>query len=128
MNTRPSLFRPVVCLLLFVGLGARPCAASDGARIDAISTPTARAGDVVTISGSGFGGRSVRVTVDGVAAGIVDASGTTVKFRVPDGVSAGLTNVIACDTSGRKGAIKINIVSRSYRSRDDDRRERDRDR
>ena len=65
-----------------------PAARSQAAQIDTIAPASGRAGDRVTIAGTGFGALNVRVTVAGIPAEILSASGYQVTFVVPRGLGA----------------------------------------
>jgi len=57
-------------------------------RITSITPSCAVAGDHVTLTGTGFGATNVIVTVGGVGATILSATGNLVQFTVPAGVPA----------------------------------------
>src|ERR1043166_7750579 len=74
----------LMCAALFVtAVFARPAHAQQAARIDTVTPSQADAGQAVTITGIGFGARNVRITVGGVAAPIVSATGSRATFIVP---------------------------------------------
>jgi hypothetical protein len=78
--------------------------------IDTISPAAARPGDSVTITGRGFGAINVRITVGGVPADVVAATGSRVTFRVPEGVAQGATTVTAINPGGQSGSIAFQII------------------
>jgi len=104
----------VVMLVAACFAGGAYARTSDGspqaARIDSISPAVTRHGETVTISGHGFGGPDVTVTVGGVAARVLGASGTSVRFVVPDGAPVGPTVVMASNPGGRIGTIRVQVL------------------
>ena len=74
----------IVCVVsLLAALGAAVVQAQQAARIDAVAPSQAAPGQVVTITGIGFGGRNVEITVGGVPARVISATGSQVTFAVP---------------------------------------------
>jgi hypothetical protein len=78
--------------------------------IDTIAPAAARPGDSVTITGRGFGAINVRVTVGGVPADVLAATGSRVTFRVPTGAAPGSTHVIATNPGGQSGSIAFRVI------------------
>jgi IPT/TIG domain len=63
--------------------------------IDGIAPAAARANELVTITGHGFGAFNVRVLIAGVAAQVVRTDSGHVTFRVPVGLQPGPATVTA---------------------------------
>ncbi len=80
-----------------------------GVAIDSISPSCASVGDLVTITGRGFGAQNVRVVVDGVAADVVSSTGNTATFVVPMGVHLGPTTVRATNPGGQTDARAFRV-------------------
>jgi hypothetical protein len=100
----------VAALFLFLFLPAPAGWTAQAARIDRISTDAARAGETVTITGTGFGARNVVITVGGVPAQVVSATGSQATFRVPPATPPGLTHVTATNPGGLEGSIAFNVL------------------
>jgi IPT/TIG domain-containing protein/subtilase family protein len=109
-----SHVRFIICLAAFaitaVTTTPRDVLAQRAGSIDTISPTAARVGELVTIRGRGFGAFNVRVTVGGVPAVLVAANGSQVTFRVPDGVAAGTTQVVAANPGGQSGSISFRML------------------
>src|SRR5262245_48990494 len=79
----------VVCAFLSSIAAAAPAAQQQqAAPIDTVSPSPAAAGEVVTITGIGFGARNVRIAVGGIDARVMNATGSRVTFIVPEGRSS----------------------------------------
>lgn len=99
-------------LLLLVSVWASSAHAGPKSdRIESISPEAALPGAQVTITGRGFGGPNVRVTVAGAPARIVAANGHRVTFVVPGQVPAGPAVVTAMNPGGRIGSIAFTVLS-----------------
>ena len=107
--------------VVIVGFTCASAAAgqSRAGRIDKIAPTAARLGEHVTITGNGFGGPNVKVTVGGVDAKVVSARGNRVTFVVPDGLSGGAAVVTATNPGGHTGAIGLDVKLPEILSRDD---------
>ena len=92
---------------------AAPAGRSQAGRIETIVPASGRAGDRVTITGIGFGSVNVRITVSGIPAEIVTASGSTITFVVPGGAAAGPTIVSATNPGGLVGSIGFDVLQGS---------------
>jgi RHS repeat-associated protein len=101
----------VVTLVLAALLLA--AASPQAARIDSITPAIGVRGDQVTITGIGFGAGNVRISVGGVAASVVAATGNRVTFRVPFGVRPGPTTVTATNPGGHAGIIAFTVINRA---------------
>jgi hypothetical protein len=77
--------------------------------IDAVSPTRAERGGLATISGNGFGGPNVRITVDGARADVVGATGNRATFRVPALAGPGRVLVRATNPGGRAGQIEQSV-------------------
>src|SRR2546425_6414556 len=100
----------LIALVIVAGMGSLPPAAFAAAcHISSISPACAAVGDTVLLSGNGFGAPNVRVTVGGVTAQVVSASGNKVTFLVPAGVPAGVTTVTATNPGGQTSSIAMRV-------------------
>lgn len=88
---------------------ARPTLAAEAARIDSINPSCASVGDAVTIIGIGFGAQNVKVTVGGLPAPVLTATGNQVTFTVPTNASLGSTTVTATNPGGHIGSIAFQV-------------------
>ncbi len=79
-------------------------------RIDGISPAAARAGEQVVISGIGFGGPNVTITVGDIPAKLVAATGNRALFIVPEGVKPGVTTIDATNPGGHAGSITFRFL------------------
>ena len=97
-----------VSLLVFAhqALAAQPQAA----RIDRITPVAARLAERVTITGIGFGASNVRITVGGISARVVSATGNQVTFVVPAGLVPGFARVTATNPGGQTGNIGFTFL------------------
>jgi len=96
----------VVCAFVIVTvLSAQISEAQQAARIDTVSPSQTAPGQVVTITGIGFGGPNVRITVRGVPAEVISATGSQVTFLVPYGIPTGPTEITATNPGGHTGRI-----------------------
>lgn len=84
--------------------------AAQAGRIDRITPTAARLGERVTITGIGFGGPNVRITVGGISARVVSATGNQATFLVPSGVAFGPTRVTATNPGGQTGSIGFRML------------------
>ena len=64
-------------------------------RTTSISPSYAAIGDTIVLTGNGLGATNVVVTVSGVRAQVLRATGNRVTFVVPPGVPSGVTTVTA---------------------------------
>ena len=100
----------LLTLAVAAGMGSVPPPAFAAAcHISSIIPACAAVGDTVTLTGNGFGAPNVRVTVGGVTAPVVSASGKKVTFRVPAGVPSGLTAAIATNPGGQTDSIALRV-------------------
>ncbi len=83
--------------------------AAEAARIDSINPSCASVGEQVTITGIGFGANNVKITVGGVSAQVVTATGNKATFLVPQGVPPGVTIVTATNPGGQTGSISFRV-------------------
>src|SRR5215510_13322963 len=110
MRSRGRSTLAVMCAVLMAVLAGRVSFAQQAARIDTVSPTQAASGEVVTITGIGFGARNVQITVGGVPAKVISATGTRVTFVVPYGVPPGPTVITATQPGGHQGTIAFFIV------------------
>jgi hypothetical protein len=101
----------VGAVLLSIIVGTHVSVAQQAARIDTVSPAQAAAGQIVTITGGGFGGRNVRITVGATAADVVSATGSRVSFVVPGGVACGPTVIRATNPGGHSGQIAFSACA-----------------
>src|SRR5688500_16459435 len=97
--------------VLVAALGATVLADSAAAavRISAISPAVADRGGTVSITGSGFGGPNVSITVGGAPVEVVTATGSRASFRVPALAPVGDVTVAARNPGGQVGRIGLTV-------------------
>src|SRR4051812_9417038 len=83
---------------------------AQAARIDRISSPAARRGEVVTVNGAGFGAINVQVKVGGITARVLGATGNQATFRVPDEAPIGATFIQVTNPGGRMGTAPFRVL------------------
>jgi len=105
----------IVALATAVLTFAGPPAPS-AARIDSIAPSATARGELVTITGIGFGARNVHISVAGVPAVVQAATGNSATFRVPHGAPPGPTIVVATNPGGRSGSIPFTVLNRLPRA------------
>jgi hypothetical protein len=96
----------VLCLLA-TGSGL---AYARAGRIDSVSPTSGSTGQVVTITGNGFGAGNVRITIGGVAVQLLSATGRSATFRVPAGLPPGPTTIVATNPGGHTGSIAFRVT------------------
>ena len=101
--------RALGTLVAILGAAAAADSAAAAGRIDSISPHVADRGGTVSISGYGFGGRNVRITVGGEPAALVSATGSRASFRVPPLGPVGDVEVVARNPGGRVGRIGLTV-------------------
>lgn len=107
----------VVLGMLAAVLGATVLAGSAASKTDSaqavgissISPAVADRGGVVSITGHGFGARNLEVTVGGIAAELLSATGSKASFRVPALAGPGRVLVRATNPGGRVGEIGLMV-------------------
>jgi hypothetical protein len=104
-RTFASAILITMTLMLTTAASARAQAGS----ISTIAPASASYGESVTITGIGFGGPNVVISVGGVPAHVVSATGTRATFLVPTGVPVGPTTVTATNPGGHTGSIPFNL-------------------
>src|SRR5437773_843265 len=108
--TRCRAWLFLLTLAIAAGMCSVPPAAFAAAcHISSISPVCAAVGDAVTLTGNGFGAANIRVTVGGVTAQVISASGKKVTFRVPAAVPSGLTTVTATNPGGQTDSIALQV-------------------
>src|SRR5947209_150921 len=75
------------------------------AAITGVDPVVAERGGTVTITGRGFGGPNVKITVGGIAAHVLAATGSTATFVVPALAGPGTTTVRATNPGGQSATI-----------------------
>lgn len=78
-------------------------------RVTGISPAVADRGELVTISGGGFGARNLEVTVGGDPVELVSATGSKASFRVPRLGAVGSVEVVARNPGGITGRIGLRV-------------------
>src|SRR2546425_403840 len=107
---RPRAARGVVLAVAALILaGASPLAV----RIDSITPSSAARGERVTITGIGFGAGNVQISLGGVVAEVLAATGNSATFRVPFGARPGAATVTATNPAGQSGSIAFTVVNRA---------------
>jgi hypothetical protein len=97
--------------VLVAALGATVLTDSAAAavRISSISPAVADRGGTVSITGSGFGGPNVSITIDGAPVEVVTATGSRASFRVPALAPVGDVTVAARNPGGQVGRIGLTV-------------------
>ncbi|PWB81758.1 MAG: hypothetical protein C3F08_01235, partial [Candidatus Methylomirabilota bacterium] len=88
-----------------------PLQAAQGLDISTITPSAAYIGDLVTIEGHGFGAHNVQITVGGIGAQLLSATGHSAVFLVPTGVHPGPTTVTATNPGGQHGSIAFTVLN-----------------
>ncbi|MDE2179981.1 MAG: tandem-95 repeat protein [candidate division NC10 bacterium] len=88
-----------------------PLWADQGVVIETITPSAAYVGDQVTITGHGFGAGNVRITVGGMIAQVLSATGHSATFLVPTGLHPGPTTVTATNPGGQSGSIAFTVLN-----------------
>ena len=101
-----ALLGTVVAILVAAALAD---SAAAGGRIASIDPTVAARGGTVSITGNGFGGPNVRITVGGEPAALVSATGSRATFRVPTLGPVGDVEVVARNPGGHVGRIGLTI-------------------
>src|SRR5262245_7450181 len=119
MSSSTRGFRTVVTIaILALALmlpGLRAPLADQGPVIRFVAPPAAFVGNFVTLTGSGFGARNVRVAVHGAPAvvlAVFDGLGSAgaVTFRVPD-VPKGTTQITLTTAAGRIATAPFRVLN-----------------
>jgi hypothetical protein len=79
------------------------------AQIKTIKPSCAAVGQTVTLTGSGFGATNLTITVGGVTASHVSATGNQATFVVPAGVSPGVVAITATNPGEHSGSIAFRV-------------------
>ena len=90
-------------------LAALVLAFAQAGTITGISPAVADRGSLVTITGEGFGGPNVNITVGGRPVSVVSATGSKATFRVPALAGPGRTIVRATNPGGHTGTIGLDV-------------------
>src|SRR5688500_16212872 len=88
---------------------AAATAASRAVGISSISPAVADRGGIVSITGNGFGGPNVRITLAGDPVELLSATGSRVSFRVPALGAVGDVTVEARNPGGQVGRIGLTV-------------------
>jgi hypothetical protein len=99
----------VVGAALLAGPAAAKTDFSQAVGISSISPAVADRGGTVSITGNGFGGRNVRITVGGDPVELVSATGSRASFRVPALGAVGKVVVEARNPGGHVGRIGLTV-------------------
>lgn len=99
-----------VALVLTLGLVLRPGVGwATASQIQSLTPSCAAGGESLTLTGNGFGGQNVRVTVGGVPALVLTATGNRVTVTVPPEVPGGVTVVTATNPGGQSGSRAFRV-------------------
>ena len=104
------LLRSLGMLTILFALVERGSAQGEAGSIDGITPAAARHGGTVTIDGKGFGAKNVQITVAGIAAQVLTATGNQATFLVPAAAPAGATVVTATNPGGHSGSIAFRVL------------------
>lgn len=98
-------------VLVLAALAIAPSASAEPAplQVSGIRPAVADRGELVTISGGGFGARNLEVTVGGERVELVSATGSTASFRVPRLGAVGDVVVEARNPGGITGRIGLRV-------------------
>jgi len=88
-----------------------PLWADQGVVIGTITPSAAYVGDQVTITGHGFGAENVRITVGGMTAQVLSATGHSATFLVPTGLHPGPATVTATNPGEGSGSIAFTVLN-----------------
>src|SRR5262249_45120889 len=102
--------RQSIALAAIVVLSIPSLLYAQGTRITGISPGAARRGEVVTISGRGFGALNVSVKVGGIDAEVIAANGNQVTFRVPERAPFGPVSIAAANPGGRSDSLAFRVL------------------
>jgi hypothetical protein len=78
--------------------------------VTSISPAVAKRGELVTVTGHGFGGPNVKITVAGQAVAAIDATGNQASFRVPSLAPFGQAEVRVTNPGGHSGEVGLTIL------------------
>ena len=87
----------------------RPTLAHATGAITSITPACAATGSDVVITGRGFGAPNVTITVGGVPAQVLNATGYRVTFVVPAGMPSGVTAVKSMNPGGLTGVVAFRV-------------------
>ncbi|NJD67632.1 MAG: hypothetical protein FIA90_02990 [candidate division NC10 bacterium] len=112
VRRRPALLTAVLPAAVLAGTAAwlSPLQAAQG-MIKTITPRAAYIGDQARIKGHGFGAHNVQITVGGIAAPVLSATGHSAVFLVPPGLHPGPTTVTVTNPGGRSGSIAFTILN-----------------
>lgn len=96
-------------VLCAFGIVAPAAARGNSVGITGISPAKGFRGDEVTLAGNGFGADNVRVTVGGVAAPVLAATGHSIRFTVPRRAPLGDTVVRITNPGGQTAEIGFRV-------------------
>src|SRR5690349_1694328 len=91
-------------------------AAPQGPHVSTILPSAGRSGDVVTITGGGFGALNATVTVGGRTATVLTAAGDRLTFIVPPGLPPGLAAVTVTNPGRGAATIGFQVLVSVYLS------------
>ena len=99
----------MVVILAALATAQSAWAAPAPLRVTGISPQVADRGELVTITGDGFGAHNLAVTVEGERVPLVSATGTRASFRVPALGAVGDVSVEARNPGGPVGRIGLTV-------------------
>src|SRR5215218_11354448 len=89
--------------------GPADAASSPAVTITSISPSIADRGGLAEVTGNGFGGPNVTISVGGAPADVVSATGSKATFRVPALAGPGRVVVRATNPGGRAGETPLTV-------------------
>ena len=78
-------------------------------KLTSITPQVAQHGELVTVTGEGFGGKNVVITVGGERVPVLDATGSRASFRVPLLAQVGRVTVRLTNPGGHVGEIELMV-------------------
>lgn len=105
----PTHFLRNTAFIFLIMLASNVSAANNSSRLSAITPGCAGPGETVAIEGRGFGAKNVSITVGGLSAEVLQATGHSAEFVVPAESQPGVTTVTAVNPGGQGGSIDFQV-------------------
>ena len=99
----------IVAAAVLAGPAAPKTDSGQAVGISSITPAVADRGGTVTITGNGFGAQNLQVTVGGIVAELLSATGSEASFRVPALAGPGRVLVGATNPGGHVGEIGLTV-------------------